>query len=148
MRAWKREKGAGIRLGPPKSKMSRRTIEIGDDVLEALRPLLDRPGSEFLFTTTTGRVVMHSNFYNRVWAPACKAAKLYPKPRIHDARHTHASWLVAQGARLEYVQERLGHEDYTTTRRVYAHLMPDMRAEGARVAAAVFGSVSLKQIEG
>lgn len=148
MRAWKREAGVGIRLGPPKSKMSRRTIEIGPDVIDALAPLMEaRAGLDWLFTTTTGRVVMHSNFYNRVWKSACIEAGLTPRPRIHDARHSHASWLIAQGARLEYVQERLGHEDYTTTRRVYAHLMPDMRAEGARFAAGIFGPVNLKQIE-
>jgi integrase len=147
MRAWKREKGAGIRLGPPKSDASRRTISFGGAALDAVRPLLDRPGSEWLFTTTTGRVVMHSNFYNRVWKPACIAAKLDPRPRIHDARHTAASWMIAQGARLEVVQERLGHEEYVTTRRVYAHLMPDMREEAALAAARIFDHTSLRQIE-
>lgn len=146
MRAWKREAGAGMRLGPPKSKKSRRTIPVAPEIVEALD--LDRPGSSWLFTTTTGRVVMHSNFYNRVWKPACIAAKLEPRPRIHDARHTYASWLIAKGARLEVVQELLGHEDYTTTRRVYAHLMPEMKAEAAMVAASIFSTAPLRQIEG
>jgi integrase len=130
--------------------MSRRTIALPREVLEAVRPLLDRSGSEFLFTTTTGRVVMHSNFYNRVWKVACENAKLYPKPRIHDARHTHASWLIAQGVRLEVVQERLGHEDYTTTRRVYSHLLPDMRLEAGLAASRAFAATSLRprEIEG
>jgi integrase len=148
MRAWKREAGEGIRLGPPKSKMSRRTIPVDPDVIATLS--LDRPGSDWLFTTTTGRVVLHSNFYNRVWKPACIAAGLDPRPRIHDARHTYASWLIAKGVRLEVVQELLGHEDYTTTRRVYAHLMPEMKAEAALAASSIFaGSLqqSLRQIE-
>jgi integrase len=145
MRAWKREAGVGMRLGPPKSKKSRRTIPVAPKIIETLD--LDRPGSAWLFTTTTGRVVMHSNFYNRVWKPACIAAKLDPRPRIHDSRHTYASWLIAKGARLEVVQELLGHEDYTTTRRVYAHLMPEMKAEAALVASSIFSGTSLRAIE-
>lgn len=137
MRAWKREKGA-VRIGPPKSKMSRRTIAVAPEVVNAVRPLLDRPGDSWLFVTATGRPILHSNFYNRIWKPACVSAGLSPRPRIHDARHTHASWMIAQGARLEVVQERLGHEDYTTTRRVYAHLTPDLQAEARRAARAIF----------
>lgn len=143
MRAWKREKGQPIRLGPPKSKASRRTIALPVEVADAVKPLLDRPGSAWLFTTVTDRIVLHSNFYNRVWKPACIAASHDPRPRIHDARHTHASWLIAQGARLEVVQDRLGHEDYTTTRKVYGHLMPDMRREAGLTASMAFASTSL-----
>jgi integrase len=147
MRAWKRERG-GLRIGPPKSRASRRMIWLPVEVVEAAAPLLDRGGSDWLFTTTTGRAVMHSNFYNRVWKPACIKAGLDPRPRIHDARHTHASWLIAAGARLEVVQDRLGHEDYTTTRKVYAHLMPDLRREAGMAAHLAFASTSLRrQIE-
>lgn len=147
MRAWKREKG-GLRIGPPKSRASRRTVPLPPEVVEELVPLLDRPGSAWLFTTTTGRTVLHSNYYNRVWAPACKRAGLEPRPRIHDGRHTHASWLIAQGVRLEVVQDRLGHEEYATTRRVYGHLLPDLRIEAAAAASRAFSATSLRAIEG
>lgn len=145
MRAWKRDKNApgGRRLGPPKSKASRRTIWIDDITLSALAPLLGRNGTEFLFTTATGRPVRHSNFYDRVWVPACKRAGLDPRPRIHDARHTHASWLINNGVRLEVVQDRLGHDDFTTTRRVYAHLMPDLRREAGMAAEVAFAQTRL-----
>ena len=144
MRAWKRQKGKPPRLGPPKSKASRRTIWIDDTVLDAVAPLREgRAAVDWLFTTTYGNPVRHSNFYNRVWVPACQAAGLDPRPRIHDARHTHASWLIAQGARLEIIQDRLGHEDYTTTRRVYGHLMPDLRREAGMAAHLAFANTSL-----
>lgn len=65
------------------------------------------------------------------------------RPRIHDARHTHASWLIAQGIRLEVIQERLGHEDYLTTRRVYGHLMPDAQLEASAAASLAFARTSL-----
>lgn len=65
-------------------------------------------------------------------------------PRIHDARHTHASWIIAAGADLEAVRERLGHEDILTTQRIYRHLMPDARAHASRAASMAFASTSLR----
>ena len=71
----------------------------------------------------------------RVWVEACKRAGLTsPMPRIHDARHTHASWLIEQGATLEMVQDQLGHESILTTRKVYGHLQPAMRSALAEAA--------------
>jgi integrase len=143
MRAWKKRKGPP-QIGPPKSPASRRTIWVDQAVAAAVGPLVDgRRGTEWLFRTATGRVIQHSNFYNRVWAPACADAGLDPRPRIHDARHTHASWLIAQGVRLEVIQDRLGHEDYTTTRKVYGHLLPDLRREGGMAAAVAFAQTRL-----
>jgi integrase len=53
-------------------------------------------------------------FRHQVWDPARKAAGL-GKVRIHDLRHAHASWLLAGGADLQVVKERLGHSNISTT---------------------------------
>jgi integrase len=50
-----------------------------------------------------------------VWRPACEAAGLADTPRFHDLRHSHASWLLAGGADLQVVKERLGHASIVTT---------------------------------
>lgn len=43
------------------------------------------------------------------------------RPRLHDARHTHASELIRAGWTLHEVQERLGHASPLTTLTIYAH---------------------------
>lgn len=62
-------------------------------------------------------------WYYQVWYPACKAADLDPRPRTHDLRHSHASWLLAGGADLEVVRQRLGHGSIVTTGK-YVHTLP------------------------
>ena len=54
------------------------------------------------------------------WDAARKRAGL-PDLRVHDLRHSFASFLVNAGRSLYEVQELLGHADIRTTSR-YAHL--------------------------
>jgi integrase len=65
------------------------------------------------------------NWFRRmVWRPACQAAGLTDLPHFHDLRHSHASWLLAGGADLQVVKERLGHGSIITTQQ-YLHTLPD-----------------------
>jgi integrase len=59
-----------------------------------------------------------------VWLPALKTANLEIHVRLHDLRHAHASWLLAGGADLQVVKQRLGHGSLRTTER-YLHTLPD-----------------------
>jgi site-specific recombinase XerD len=63
--------------------------------------------------------VPYSSFYYS-WDAARKRAGL-PELRVHDLRHSFASFLVNAGRSLYEVQELLGHADIRTTSR-YAHL--------------------------
>lgn len=58
-------------------------------------------------------------------APAADSSRIHKLPRIHDLRHTHASWLINAGMPLPVIQNRLGHESITTTVDRYGHLSPD-----------------------
>jgi integrase len=62
-------------------------------------------------------------FRNQVWRPALAAAGV-AAVRPHDLRHAHASWLLAGGADLQAVKERLGHASIATTEK-YLHTLPD-----------------------
>lgn len=137
-RAWKRVPG-GWDIGPPKSVKANRTVNAAVPALVAITHLLGKP-TDLVFTTPTGRPVRHSNFYNRVWVPACERAGLDPRPTIHDCRHTFASWLISDGISLEAVGAQLGHEHGTTTQR-YAKLLPAVGVAAGRSASAAMERV-------
>jgi integrase len=63
-------------------------------------------------------------FRLQIWKPAVDAAGLPFHVRVHDLRHAHASWLLAGGADLQVVKERLGHASIATTEK-YLHTLPD-----------------------
>jgi integrase len=54
-----------------------------------------------------------------------------PKIRLHDLRHTHATWLLEAGEQLHVVAERLGHADSSTTSTIYAHVTKKQRRGAA-----------------
>ncbi len=62
-------------------------------------------------------------FRNNVWNPACTTAGL-TETTPHGLRHAHASWLIAGGADLQVVKERLGHGSIATTEK-YLHTLPN-----------------------
>lgn len=142
--AWKRIPGEGFRIGPPKTGKSRRTVNAAVPALLAVEPLL-RKRTDLVFVTRSGGPITHANFYNNVWRPACERAGFDPSPRIHDTRHSHASWLISDGKSLESVQDQLGHESILTTRKVYGHLLPALGVAVGRSASAAMEQVLAAQ---
>lgn len=49
--------------------------------------------------------------------------------KVHGFRHTHASLLFQEGARMKDVQERLGHKSITTTMNIYTHVTKSHNSE-------------------
>lgn len=125
-KAWVPAAGGGFEVGVPKTRKSVRTINVDGSVLDVLDYSKD-----FLFTNSgrgrrnpDGVVRVHS-FNPNVWQPAlvrAAAAGLQKRPRVHDLRHTCASWLIQAGRPLPAVQEHLGHESIQTTISSYFHL--------------------------
>jgi len=79
---------------------------------------------DLLFATRDGTPISRNTFRTRVWRPAVAASGIDFDVRVHDLRHAHASWLLAGGADLKTVMERLGHTQIQTTQR-YLHSLPD-----------------------
>ncbi len=77
-----------------------------------------------LFTSRAGTPLSRNNFRTKFWAPAVNSAKIEQKVTFHNLRAAHASWLLAGGADIIVVQERLGHRRITTTQQ-YTGTLPD-----------------------
>jgi integrase len=102
----------------------RRSVPLNDDAMDALNCIrtwqLDHGiVSDFVFAWQCG--VIRS--FQTSWERCLKRAGI-ENFRIHDLRHTFASWLVMQGESIYVVRDLLGHASITQTE-IYAHLSPD-----------------------
>ena len=159
--AWKETRGAGQKLGPPKTKRGRRTIPVPSVCRPDLEALTrDQAPTTFLFRNTRGNPVRHNSFWGTVWEPlvhvfagdikrTIKGKRGRPKvtweivgegkrPRIHDLRHSHASVMIANGINLYDLRHRLGHESITTTADTYGHMLPEAQVQAERAASLAF----------
>lgn len=84
------------KLVSPKSRRSRRSIDVAPMLKAALARLPSRFAWEIVFTTPDGSCIDPDNFSHREWARALRCAHLR-RIRFHDLRHTYASPLIAQG---------------------------------------------------
>ncbi|MDJ0952614.1 MAG: site-specific integrase, partial [Acidimicrobiia bacterium] len=115
--------GQPPQLGPPKSKASERSIALPRVVVETLTHHLEAyPAiSDMVWTTEEGALLRRGSF-GRIWRKAV-AESVGPPCRIHDLRHTHAAWLIADGEHPKAIQTRLGHGSIAVTMDRYGHLM-------------------------
>ena len=115
----------------PKSRRSRRTIDLAPTLRAALAKLPSRFQGGLVFCGADGEPINPDNFIHRDWARVLRRAELR-RIRFHDLRHTYASLLIAQGAHPKYIQAQLGHASIQTTLDRCGHLMPDAHAAEAR----------------
>ena len=108
----------GFWLIPETKSGKPRAVPLSDHLVRLLDGLPSRDNSKWLFPNPkTGKpfvTVYHS------WNAARKEAGL-AEVRIHDLRHSFASFLVNSGRSIYEVKELLGHAHIKTTER-YAHL--------------------------
>jgi integrase len=103
-----------------KSPKAKRDITIP----EALALELMRCGAKLCFTAPMGGYLRRADFRQRAWKPAVTKVGI-PGLRVHDTRHSHASWLANDPrVPLVAVRDRLGHSSLTTTSR-YVHVIGD-----------------------
>jgi len=108
-----------------------RHVPLSDGAIALLAQVPRIEGCEYVFANPdTGRPYTQI-FY--AWDTARKRAGL-DDLRIHDLRHSFASFLVNSGRSLYEVQKILGHTQIKTTQR-YAHLSQDSLVSAANCAA-------------
>jgi integrase len=86
------------------------------------------PASPWVFAHKNGERVQ---YMQNGFEAACARAGIKDF-RVHDMRHTFASWLVSAGVPLVEVRDLLGHSTIEMTER-YAHLAPDNHVRAVSV---------------
>lgn len=120
----KKVTGASWFLTTPKNQSSNRKIKVPSFLFDMLKQVkeqqvIDNVSGDMVFY---GSKPLPETCICRYLKNAVKEAKLYDI-RIHDFRHSHASYLISQGATIVSVAKRLGHSSITQTLNTYSHLM-------------------------
>jgi len=107
-----------------------RTLRVSETLLTRIARRIEQlvlGRDDLIFASTEiagGNPISRNTFRTRVWLPALERSGIDFHVRVHDLRHAHASWLLAGGADLKTVMERMGHAQIMTTQK-YLHALPD-----------------------
>ena len=115
----------------PDSKTGPKTLFLAPEALEVLRRLPRPVGSPWCLPGA--KAGQHYTALRKLWYRLRAEAGL-DDVRLHDLRHTFAAHAAALGIPLLTIGAMLGHRSASTTQR-YAHLMPEIADEAARVTA-------------
>ena len=124
----------------PKTAGSAAALAVPQLVVEALRKhqqrqLEDRLRAkvwvdpELVFTTPVGTALDPQNV-SHAWAALCARAGIR-RVRLHDLRHSAASFMVAAGVDIKVIQSVLRHSRLATTADIYAHVLADVQRDAA-----------------
>jgi len=144
--------GGGLRTVEPKSARSRRTVSLPEYLVDALRAhrkaqsaerlaagelWRQGPNGGWVFATVAGGPIDPKVDW-RAWKALLAAAGVRDA-RVHDARHSTATWLLAAGVDPRTVMDVMGWAQQSMTTR-YQRVPAQLSAEATRrVAALLFG---------
>lgn len=116
----------------PKSSCSLRQIYIQDELLDLCKVLKREAlirklstGTDLIFPTKNGDYINHTTYYHYLATRSIEY--LGKKVTPHVLRHTHGSLLLEQGLSIDAISRRLGHEDVTTTAKIYLHVTQKLK---------------------
>ena len=126
-------------LGPPKTPSSARTIPLPKFLTELLREHITQSAGGFVFTSPEGCRLRRSDFNRRVLRPAADGdarrgmTAVRPGLTFHGLRHSHKTWLIADGIPEIAQAKRLGHHLANRLIETYSHVAPEIEAKLLRV---------------
>lgn len=119
----------------PKTRTSRRSVPIPAPLRDRLlehKLATGRGGEDLVFGPALDRPIAANTIYRRA-DKAWKDAGLSERLRLHQARHTYASFMIAAGVNAKALSSYMGHSSITVTFDLYGHLMPGSEAESAEL---------------
>jgi integrase len=150
--AVQRRRGVGLVLLSPKTPRSRRSVQLTEIAVEALRahrllqqglrPIkwIEAASPRFVFTSRVGGPMDGSRARTALTEALLRAG--VPRVRVHDLRHTTASVLLELGVHPKVVQDLLGHSTIAVTLDAYSHVAPGLHLEAIRQLDLLFGAYS------
>ncbi|MGG3927691.1 site-specific integrase [Metabacillus fastidiosus] len=123
-----------------KTLSAMRCIYISESLVKSLKAhqqLIDKEKAiqqiycdyDLVICTSSGNWV-HPNNFRRAFKVTVDQLGI-PKIRLHDLRHTHATFLLENKVNPKIIQERLGHKNVNITLNTYSHALPSMQVEAA-----------------
>ncbi len=128
-----------LELGPPKTEKSARTITLPPFLIELLRIHLDSHDHPHVFTSSDQQLLRRSNFSRRAMRPAADGnhQRINPTVRVdpvkpgltfHGFRHSHKTWMIADGIPDVAQARRLGHDLPDKIADIYSHVADEVEA--------------------
>ena len=118
----------------PKTRRSRRKVQVPIILREQLLARQEHNGSAadaaLVFGDGNGTPFQPEKLY-RDADSAWHKAGIRERLRLHQARHTYASFMIAAGVNAKALSSFMGHASITVTFDLYGHLMPGSEVEGA-----------------
>jgi integrase len=136
-----------VESGTPKSKASRRTLPVPDDVVQVLKAARQRQreerlkfgegygGGEYVCSDELGNP-LHPDAITSRWQKLLSDMGI-SYVRLHDARHSCATLMHLRGTPIAVIAAWLGHASAAFTMATYAH----SQDEALKAAASSFGRV-------
>lgn len=111
-------------ISAPKTTAARRRIDLDTHTTRALADHRkhSRPDAVYVFEATGGGPVNPASFSATFQRLVARAG--VPRIRLHNIRHTYASFALHHGMHPLELSERLGHSTVSVTMDVYSHLIP------------------------
>lgn len=127
--------GKGAYVGEPKTERSRRTVDVDDDTMAHVWPLVRSAGhGNPVFPA--GPVRLSDRFWKIAWKPTitrAQAAGFTKNPGLHSLRHSHAAHMLSLGMPIHELSWRLGHSSIQVTIDRYGHLVPARAGTASRL---------------
>jgi integrase len=111
------------------------TTPLSPQAQELLQRIRARQDEAEQFVFPSGGESGHLTTLKKSWREVCKAARI-ANLRVHDLRHSYASFAINAGWSLPVIGALLGHTQPSTTQK-YAHLVDDVLARATNTVGAV-----------
>lgn len=112
----------------PKTNKSNRYIPLNDNALDALEKLRTIIRDEVRVIATKNHTILSPRKVYRTMENILARCNITDKTNlVHALRHTFATTLIRNGVDIKAVSEILGHEDVSTTLKIYHHTIDEQK---------------------